>query len=199
MKILALSGSYRPDGPTEQAAKALLAGAASKGAQTLFVALRDKDIRFCTNCRTCTQQPGDKPGECAQLDDMKGLIKECLSSDILVLSSPINFYQATAMTKKFLERLVPLGFWPWDKPAPSFRSRGKARKAILLTSSAAPGFIMPILFSHSSDTLKLTAKTLGAKVVKQMRYGLAGQKPRTELPAKELKKVYELGAKLAAG
>ena len=198
MKVLALSGSYRPDGPTEQAAKALLEGAASKGAQTQFVALRDKDIHFCTNCRACTQKPGDEPGECSQKDDMKGLIEECLSSDVLILSSPINFYQATAMTKKFLERLVPLGYWPWDKHSPVFRSRGKARKAVILSSTAAPGFIVSLFMPHSTDTLKVMAKTLGAKVVKQGWYGLVGMKPRVELSEKKRKEAFDLGVKLAS-
>ena len=198
MKIIALSGSYRKDGPTEQAAKALLEGAASKGAKTSFVALREKNIQFCTNCRSCTQQPGDEPGECTQADDMKDLIRECLAGDVLVLASPINFYQATAMSKKFLERLVPLGYWPWDKPSPSFRLKGKTRKAVLVSSSAAPGFIMPLLLSHATDTLKLTAKTLGARVVKHLRYGLTGMKPHVELSPKDLKKAFDLGVKLVS-
>jgi multimeric flavodoxin WrbA len=198
MKILALSGSYRPNGPTEQAARALLEGAASKGAQTRFVALRDKNIRFCTNCRACTQRPGDAPGECSQKDDMKELIGECLSSDILVLSSPINFYEATALTRKFLERLLPLGFWPWDKNFFGFRYRGKARKAVILSSAAAPGFIWPLLMPNALNTLKVLASTLGAKVVHHLCYGLVGTKPRVILPGKKLKKAFALGAKLAS-
>jgi multimeric flavodoxin WrbA len=198
MKILALSGSYRPDGPTEQATRALLAGAASRGAETRFVALRDKDIHFCTNCRVCTQKPGDAPGECSQKDDMKGLIHECLSSDVLILSAPINFYETTALTRKFLERLLPFGYWPWDKKFFGFRPRGKARKAVIFSSSAAPGLMIPLLMPHSTDTLKVMAKTLGAKVVKQWCFGLVGSKPRVELSERKLKKAFALGAKLAS-
>ena len=198
MKFIALSGSYRKDGVTEQAAKALLEGAASKGAQTGFVALRDKNIQFCTNCRNCNQQPGEEPGECTLEDDMKSLIRECLASDVLVVASPINFYSATAMSKKFLERLVPFGYWPWDMPSPKMRLKGTARKAVLMSSSAAPAFIMSLLMLRSTDILKHTAKTFGAKVVKNLRYGLVGMKPHVELSPKALKKAFDLGAKLAS-
>jgi multimeric flavodoxin WrbA len=129
---------------------------------------------------------------------MRGLIRECLSSDILVLSSPINFYEATALTRKFLERLLPLGYWPWDKPIFGFRPRGKTRKAVILSSAAAPAFLMPFFMPHAADSLKVTAKTLGARVVKHLCYGLAGSKPRVILPDKKLKKAFDLGAKLAS-
>jgi multimeric flavodoxin WrbA len=198
MKFIVLSGSYRKDGVTEQAAKALLEGAASKGAQTSFVALRDKNIQFCTNCRNCMQQPGEEPGECTQADDMKDLIRECLASDVLVVTSPINFYAATAMSKKFQERLVPMGYWPWDMPAPKMRFKKKTRKAVLITSSAAPAIVFQLLMPRAASILKYTAEALGARVVKKLRYGLVGMKPHVELSPNALKKAFELGAKLAS-
>jgi putative NADPH-quinone reductase len=199
MKFIALSGSYREDGVTEQAAKALLEGAKSKGAQTSFVALRDKNIQFCTNCRHCMQQPGEEPGECTQADDMKDLIRECLASDVLVIVSPINFYSATAMSKKFLERLVPMGYWSWDMHSPKMRFKRKTRRAVLMASSAMPAIMLQLLMPRSMDVLKHTAESLGAKVVKRLRYGLVGMKPHVELSPKALKKAFDLGAKLATG
>jgi len=198
MKILAISGSYRKDGPTEQAAKALLEGAASKGAETRFIALRDKDIRFCLNCRNCTQQPGEGPGECVLEDDMAGLIRECLSSDVLVLASPINFYQATALSKKFVERLIPLGYWPWEKNAPDMRIKKMTRKAVLMTSSAAPGPMVRLFWPHAMDIWKSAARVLGAKIVKKLYYGLASVKARVEISEKHRKQAFKLGVKLAS-
>jgi multimeric flavodoxin WrbA len=198
LKVIAVSGSYRPDGPTEQAAKAILEGAASKGAATVFVALRDKDIRFCLNCRSCGQEPGEEPGDCVIKDDMAGLIKECLSSDVLVFSSPINFYQATALSKLFVERLVPMGYWPWKKGAPANRIKRKSRKAVLISSSAAPGIMARIAWPKALAALRAGAEVLGARVVKHLHYGLASVEKRVVLSEKDLKRAFELGAKLIA-
>lgn len=198
-RFIAISASYRPDGPTEQAAKALLEGAASKGAAVSFVALRDKDIRFCQNCRTCTQEPGEAPGSCVIPDGMAGLIRDCLASDVLVISSPLNFHQSTALSKVFVERLIPLGYWPWGKPGPENRIKKRTRKAVLIASSAAPAPMAMIAWPKAMDALKAGAEVLGAKVVKRLYYGMAGMKRRTVLDEKDLKKARELGAKLAEG
>lgn len=129
---------------------------------------------------------------------MRDLIRECLAGDVLVIASPINFYSATAMTKKFVERLVPFAYWPWDMPAPKMRVKGKTRKAVLMSSSAAPSIAIQLFFPHSIDTLKYAAETLGAKVVKKIRYGLVAMKPHYELSPKAVKKAYDLGVKLAS-
>jgi hypothetical protein len=76
--------------------------------------------------------------------------------------------------------------------------KGKKRRAVLLTSSAAPAAIARVAWPHAADTLKYAAETLGAKVVKRLHYGLASVDQHAELSPKEKKKAFELGAKLVS-
>ncbi|MGE5843789.1 MAG: flavodoxin family protein, partial [Syntrophaceae bacterium] len=118
-KIIALSGSYRRDGIIEHAVDAILRAAAEKGAETEKVRLIESRIEFCRNCRKCTQQEGPQRGECVHRDDMEEILKKIEAADGLVLASPVNFFGVTAVTQRFIERLVCYAFWPWGKPGPA--------------------------------------------------------------------------------
>jgi len=199
MRMIALSGSYRKDGLTEQAVREMLRGAESLGWETRFIALRAAKIEFCLNCRACTQEPGASPGACPLQDDMRGILEDCLRADVLVLSSPLNFHQPTALMKRWVERLVCLSYWPWSQHGPALRLRDTPRKkAVLVGSCAPPGFIARLVWPKSLDLLKQAAQCFNAKVVKTLQYGFAAAKPETRLSEKALRKAYELGKRLAA-
>ena len=75
-RILAINGSYRRDGITDQAVDHLLAEAGKLGAEVEHIHLRDYPIEFCRNCRECMQQPGDAPGQCVLRDGMAELVRK---------------------------------------------------------------------------------------------------------------------------
>ena len=56
--IVAVVGSYREGGTTEQAVEEALAAARAQGATTETIHLARQRILFCDNCRRCTQQAG---------------------------------------------------------------------------------------------------------------------------------------------
>ena len=60
-RILAINGSYRDDGITDQTVEALAQAVEAGGAEVEIILLRDYPIGFCLNCRACTQQPGAAP------------------------------------------------------------------------------------------------------------------------------------------
>jgi multimeric flavodoxin WrbA len=105
---VAIIGSYRKSGAIDTAVEAVLEGAREKGAQTHTIYLRDQHIEFCTNCRQCTQKPGEERGKCAQRDDLETILNEIEAADAVVLGSPVNYYNATALFRRFLERLSHL-------------------------------------------------------------------------------------------
>ncbi len=70
-KILAINGSYRDDGITDQTVEVMFEALKAAGAELELIILRDIHIEFCLNCRECTQQPGDTPAECVQHDAMQ--------------------------------------------------------------------------------------------------------------------------------
>ncbi|MEL7448668.1 MAG: flavodoxin family protein, partial [Pseudomonadota bacterium] len=120
-KVLAINGSYRPDGITDQAVERILATASESGAETEHIRLRNYPIEFCLNCRECMQQPGAAPGTCVLHDSMAELVETIEKADSIVLAAPTNFSAVTAVFKRFMERLAVYGYWPWGTIAPKFR------------------------------------------------------------------------------
>ena len=58
MKIIAIVGTYRKGGVIDTAVDEILASAREADAEVSKVYLIDRHIEFCTNCRSCTQEPG---------------------------------------------------------------------------------------------------------------------------------------------
>ena len=193
--LLAINGSYRPDGIMDQAVAAAVQAATSADVQIEVIYLRDYPIEFCLNCRECTQQPGDVPGKCVQDDGMQALVDKIEAADGYILASPTNFYSVTAVFKRFMERLVVYAFWPWGTPAPKFRKLRTNKKAILIASCAAPG-LMGRLFYTTLKQLKTTAKTIGARPVGSTFIGLVAKDEHTQLPEHARQRIQKLVAKM---
>ncbi len=195
-KILAINGSYRDDGITDQSVEALVRALESVGAEVEVILLRDYPIEFCLNCRECTQQPGDSPGQCVQRDGMDELINKIEQADGYILASPTNFGSVTAVSKRFMERLVVYAYWPWDKDYPEFRKANvQKKKAVLVSSCAAPGFLGRLMYGTYKQ-LKMTARTIGAVPVGTLFTGLIAKEPHQVLPEKVLKRIQKLAVKL---
>ena len=195
-KIIAVTGSYRRSGTIERAVDLILQAAAEKGAETETVRLMDRHIEFCRNCRKCTQQEGPQRGVCAQPDDMEDMLRKIEAADGLVLASPVNFFGVTAVTQRFMERLVCYAFWPWGKAGPVTRVKDRGLKAVLVTSSAMPAALGRI-FTRSLGGLKRAAKTLGAKPAGTLFIGKAALHEKQELPQAILDKARKLGYEIA--
>lgn len=196
MKILAIVGSYRKGGSSDSAVEEILAGAREAGANTGKIYLVDKHLEYCTNCRNCTQQPGEEPGRCLMEDDMSGLLAEIETADALVLASPVNVGTVTAVMKTFLERLVCCVYWPWGQPSPRPRRRTQNKRAVLVISSAAPALLTRWL-TCTAKVLKEGATILGGRPVGTLFIGLAAREPRQKLSDRLCRKSRKLGRKLA--
>jgi len=195
--IVAIVGTYRKGGVIDTAVDEILRAASDAGAQTSKIYLVDKHIEFCTNCRGCMQNPGFKRGACRHNDDMAGILDQLDSADGLVLASPVNFYNVTAVTRRFMERLAVYGYWPWGKGAPKFRVAKSVKKALLVTSSAAPAFIGRIFYRPALTALKGIAQCFGAKVVDRLYLGMVAQQPDATFDKKDFARAYCAGRKLA--
>jgi NAD(P)H-dependent FMN reductase len=195
--IVAIVGTYRKAGVIDTAVDEILKAAQAAGIQTSKICLIDKHIEFCTNCRTCTQQPGLTRGTCPLNDDMAEILDQIDAADALVITSPINFFNVTAVTRKFLERLLVYAYWPWGSSIPKFRVAKSGKKAVLVTASAAPAFIGKIFFRQALGALKAIAQCLGAKVIARLYFGMVAQHPDSTLNKKDLVRAYSAGVKLA--
>lgn len=194
--IVAIIGSYRKGGVTDLAVEAILAGAREKGARTNTIYLTEQHIEFCTNCRQCAQIPGPNRGTCAQKDDLQPILEQIESADAIVLGSPVNCGNVTAIFRRFMERLMGFAYWPWGQPSPSTRAKSRKIDAVLVSASAMPSLMMP-LFTGAAKALKQAAAVLGSRVVGTLWIGLAGQKAHYELSRAELARARKLGYRLA--
>ncbi len=194
-KVVAIVGSYRKTGTIDQAVEAVLEGARVKGAVTQTIYLSERQIEFCTNCRQCMQAPGEERGKCAQHDEMEPILAGIEAADAVVLGSPVNAFNTTAIFRRFMERLVGYGYWPWGQNAPVARTRRCPRKAVLVASSAAPGFLIP-LATGAPRALRLAATLLGAKPVGKLWIGFAAREQHQKLPEKTRERARRLGLKL---
>ena len=195
-KILIINGSYREDGITDRAAQALTNALGDQGIDTEIILLRDQEIHFCLNCRECMQKPGPDPEPCVQHDAMDSIVAKIEAADGYILAAPTNLGSATALFKRFMERLAVYAYWPWGGPAPKYRKDNAPRKkAVIITSSSAPGFLGRWLFGTSRQ-LKYTARIMGADHVGTLYSGLIANEAHAELPNSTNKKVISLVKKL---
>ena len=195
VKITALVGTYRRGGIIDSAVDEILASAKEEGAEINKIYLIDKGIEFCSNCRACTQKPGERRGECPKKDEMAAILDEIEGADAIILASPMNFWTVTAIMKRFIERLVCFAYWPWGQPAPKTRDTRRDKRAVLVASCAAPA-ILARLRTRMSGLLKTAADLLGAKTVGMLFMGLSAMKEHQTLSERNRKKARVLGKRL---
>lgn len=100
MKILGINGSSRKEGNTSFLVKEALAAAEYEGMETSIIHLADYDISDCTGCEGCK-----KTYRCVIQDGMQRIYPLLQEADAVILGSPTYFYDVTAITKAFLDRL----------------------------------------------------------------------------------------------
>ena len=106
VKLLVLFGSPRRKGNTAALLNAFLEGAQDKKEVEIeFVNLQEKDIKPCKDCRSCRKPPYLK---CIIDDDMQNLHKKVIESDLLVLATPVYWWNISAQLKLFIDRLYAL-------------------------------------------------------------------------------------------
>ncbi|MFX1508791.1 MAG: flavodoxin family protein [Promethearchaeota archaeon] len=105
MKILALNSSPRKArGGTALILNNFLEGAKEAGAKIDLIYVHDLKIKPCLGCFNCWIKT---PGICVQKDDMKEVLDKWLSSDALVLATPIYVDGMTSTLKALLDRSIP--------------------------------------------------------------------------------------------
>ncbi|WP_089938748.1 flavodoxin family protein [Candidatus Entotheonella palauensis] len=196
-QVVGIMGSYRKGGAIDTVVSEILNAAQDQGAGITKIDLVDKHIAYCTNCRACCQEAGLQRGKCVINDDMEEILTTLEGADAIVLGAPVNFGDVNALTRTFLERMVGFAFWPWEHPgAPRLRNRTLSKKAVLVTSSSAPGLLTK-LFARSLKTLKTMAKLLGAKPVGVLVVGLVNE-PEVHIRDRTRRTAQRLGMKLVA-
>jgi len=134
MKVLAFNGSPRKEWNTATLAKAVLAGAASKDAETELVNLYDLNYKGCTSCFACKLKGGKSLGRCATEDELTPYLKKAEEADGLVLASPVYLGTASSGMRALFERLL-FPFYTYTDPPRTLFPR-KIRVASIYTFGA---------------------------------------------------------------
>ena len=146
MFVLGLQGSPRKKGNTNYLLQAFMNEAEKSGAQTHIIEVAKKNIVPCIGCGTC-----EKKGRCiTQDDDMTLEIYPLLrEADVIVLASPIYFYNVTAQLKALIDRSQTL--WSRKYRLNIEDPKGKTRRGFLLSLGATKG-------KNLFEGVKLTAQ-----------------------------------------
>ncbi len=106
MKITAFNGSPRGSrSNTGIMVGEFLEGAFVAGAETEQIFLSTKKISNCVGCFKCWVAT---PGVCVIKDDMSELLKKVMSSDVIIMATPLYVDGVSGLMKSFMDRFIPL-------------------------------------------------------------------------------------------
>ncbi len=162
MLILGLKGSPRKKSNTSFLLSSFLSEAEKKGAQTIILDVPKMNIKPCMGCGHC-----EKKGFCViGNDDMNATVYPLLrQANLIVMSTPIYFYNATAQLKTMIDRSQAL--WSRRYKLNLSDPGANTRKGFLLSVGATRG-------KNLFDGVELTAKyfydAVGAKFTGTLKY-----------------------------
>ena len=130
MRICALFGGPHKYGNTAKVLEQVLAGAKVAHHTTVRINLIDLNIGYCRGCFYCKQP---QSLGCVQHDDMELVLAEIRASDVLILASPMYFWNVAAPLKVAIDRLFAL---PFDATRGQTGLLGK--KMLLVMTSGQP-------------------------------------------------------------
>jgi len=161
MFILGIQGSPRKKGNTEALLSAFMDTAKQNGAETKIINVYKQQINPCIECSMC-----ETKGICSIQDEMSQDIYPLLRrADIVVLASPIFFYNVTAPLKALIDRTQ--SFWARKYRLNMEDPRRKHRKGFLLAIGATKG---KNLFQGTIATAKYFFDAIGATSLGQLTY-----------------------------
>ena len=101
--IVVIDASPRTGRNTDRLCDAFIQGAEEAGNTVFKFKVAGKRINGCIDCKQCY-----KNGPCSQKDDMIPLYDELEKADMVVLASPIYFWNITAQLKAVIDRMYAL-------------------------------------------------------------------------------------------
>ena len=161
-QITAIYGSPRRRGNTAQLLKEAVAGALEQGASVKEFVLRDEKISPCLEIYGCT-----KEGKCVIKDDFHKVRDSMLSSEGVMLASPIFFYTVSAHIKIFMDRCQSLWvkkYWIEGVPFNQWQTK---RKGLFISAGATKG---KKLFDGALLTVKYFFDVIDASLWKSLLY-----------------------------
>jgi multimeric flavodoxin WrbA len=188
MRVLGIAGSPRKDGNTDTLLAELMRGAASKGAETKTIYLRDLQISPCLHCDACL-----KAGICRIKDDMQSVYAELQQADVIVLASPVQFTNVTAPMKAMIDRCQSLWARKYRLKLPPLGDK-RDRKGFFIS---AGGRKVPNLFDPMLVMMKAFFVIIDVKYAGELLFSGIDEKGAITNHPTALKEAFEAGERLA--
>jgi multimeric flavodoxin WrbA len=182
-QIMVLLGSPRKKGNSAKLAEQVVKGAKEQGAKVETFYLNGLNIKPCQACGKCTKT---KAG-CAVQDDMQTLYPKIQEAHTIVIASPIYWFNISAQTKTFIDRLYSIGL-----PERNLL-KGKQFVFLLVYADEDPFSSGAVNALRSFQDM---CRYLEAPIV-DMLYGSAGEAGEITSNSDLMKRAYELGRRLA--
>ena len=177
MKILVITGSPRKNGNTSMLVKAFAEGAERAGNTVTEFFL---DSMLIHGCKGCFQGHSRQECPCVQKDDMIRIYPAVKESDVVVMATPLYYWNMSGQIRTAIDRLFAL-----EEGDGNFL-RGHGRAGALLMAAEGHGFEDALAYyDHLMEHLQW--KNLGHVLAGgNMNVGDIEGKP-------EIRKAYELG------
>ena len=173
-KVLILSSSPRRGGNSDVLCDEFMHGASESGHSVTKVFLRDKQINYCIGCGGCYST-----SKCVQQDDMASILDQMVTSDVIVMATPVYFYTMDAQMKTLIDRTVP-------------RYTEIKNKAFYYIVTAADSSI-----TNMQKTIEgfrgFTLDCLGGAIEKGIIYGVGAWNKGEIQKTPAMKQAYEMG------
>ena len=101
-KVLILSASFRKHGNSDTLCDKFMEGAKEAGNEVEKIYINDKQINYCRGCGVC-----NNTHKCVQKDDMAVILDKMIEADVIVLATPVYFYNMNGQMKTLIDRTVP--------------------------------------------------------------------------------------------
>ncbi|MCL6638740.1 MAG: flavodoxin family protein [Firmicutes bacterium] len=187
---LALVCSPRKDGNTEILARRALEGAASAGAATEMIFLRDCRYAPCSACDGCF-----RTGKCVVKDDAAEIFARLLAADGVILAAPIFSMGICAQAKMIIDRSQQ--FWALKyvlhRPVIEDEEKRRRRRGIFLSAS---GTGLPGVFDGARRVAGYFFKMLDISGAGSYCYSGVDRKGDILAREEALLEVFEAGFKL---
>jgi multimeric flavodoxin WrbA len=154
-KIVVLNGSPRKNGNTSALVNAFTKGAEENGNSVVNFFVSEMNIHPCKGCCAGGKNP-DSP--CTQKDDMDKIYPKFKEADIVVLASPLYYWNISGQLKCAFDRLYAVA--ETDK-----NYKGPPKNCILIMAAEGNGFEEAIRFYNG------LVKYLGWKSIGQILAG----------------------------
>jgi multimeric flavodoxin WrbA len=209
-RVIAINGSPRKSGNTSTLLQKTLDGAVSVGAETEMIHLIDLNYKGCVSCFACKRKGTKFIGSCAIQDDLAPILEKAMTSNAIILGSPIYLGDVTALMRAFIERFGFMNVSYDNKRHHSFT--GKINAAFIYTMNVPKpaSLLFSYVYKFNAGVLKKlngTVKQLVCTDTWQFddynKYEASNfdvekkKKTRETAFPKDCKKAYEIGRRIS--